>query len=70
MEEEDDRRGRSGTMCNMEHADEDNDEGSTHAILISDLRETKPQGKREALEKDIVSLQPFYHPIALSRLPT
>ena len=54
----------------MEHADEDNDEGSTHAILISDLRETKPQGKREALEKDKVSLQPFYHPISLSRLPT
>ena len=41
-------------MCNMEHADEDKDEGSTHAILISDLRETKPQGEREALEKATV----------------
>ena len=41
-------------MCNvnMEHADKDRDEGSTHAILISDLREMKPQGEREALEKD------------------
>ena len=43
-------------MLNLEHADEDKDECSTHAILIADLHETKPQGEREALEKDKVGM--------------
>ena len=44
-------------MLNLEHADEDKDECSTHAIFIaqSDLHETKLQGEREA-EKDKVGM--------------
>ena len=55
--EEEDGRGRRGTMLNLEHADEDKDECSTRAIFIaqSDLHETKLQGEREA-EKDKVGM--------------
>ena len=54
--DEEDGRGRCGTMLNIEHADEDKDKCSTHAIFIADLREPKPQGEREALEKDTVGM--------------
>ena len=54
--DEEDGRGRRGTMLNIEHADEDKDKCSTHAIFIADLRESKPQGEREALEKDKVGM--------------